>query len=70
MKDSPRWASLIPEITITADGVCWHPVAADHDDQLVTREIFPLSPVIAEVRRRRVEHRNRADAAARRSPCA
>lgn len=63
-------ASLIPEITITADGVCWHPVAADHDDQLLTREIFPLSPVVAEVRRRRVEHRNRADAAARRSPCA
>ncbi|MBA3529578.1 MAG: hypothetical protein H0T91_09775 [Propionibacteriaceae bacterium] len=50
--------------------VYWHPVAADHDDHLGTREIFPLSPVIAEVRRRFVEHGNRADAAARRFPCA
>lgn len=62
--------SLIPEVTITADGVYWHPVAADHDDQLVTREIFPLGPVIKEVRRRFVEHRLRADAAASWFPCA
>jgi hypothetical protein len=26
--------SLIPEVTVTADGVYWHPVSADHDDQL------------------------------------
>lgn len=62
--------SLIPEVTITAEGVYWHPVAADHDDQLVSREIFPLRPVIAEVRRRFVEHRARADAAAQWFPCA
>jgi uncharacterized Fe-S cluster-containing radical SAM superfamily protein len=62
--------SLIPEVTITAEGVYWHPVAADHDDQLVSREIFPLSPVIAEVRRRFVEHRARANAAAQWFPCA
>ena len=24
------------------DGVYWHPVGADHEDQLVTRDIFPL----------------------------
>jgi len=62
--------SLIPEVTITADGVYWHPVGADHDDQLVTRDIFPLGDTIAEVRRRFVEHRARADAAAQWFPCA
>ena len=62
--------SLSPEVTITADGVYWHPVAADHDDQLVTRDIFALSGAITEVRRRFVEHRSRADAAAQWFPCA
>ena len=62
--------SLSPEVTVTADGVYWHPVAADHDDQLVTRDIFPLSGAITEVRRRFVEHRSRADAAAQWFPCA
>jgi organic radical activating enzyme/TusA-related sulfurtransferase len=36
-------SDLVPEITITADGVYWHPVAAGDDDMLVTREVFPLS---------------------------
>jgi pyruvate-formate lyase-activating enzyme len=62
--------SLIPEVTITADGVYWHPVSADHDDQLVTRELFPLRDAITEVQRRFVEHRARADAAAQWFPCA
>jgi len=62
--------SLIPEVTITADGVYWHPVAADHLDQLVSRQIFPLSLAIAEVRSRFVEHRARANAAAQWFPCA
>ena len=35
--------TLIPEVTVTADGVYWHPVAADHDDQLVTRELVPAA---------------------------
>jgi pyruvate-formate lyase-activating enzyme len=61
---------LIPEVTVTADGVYWHPVAADHDDQLVTRQVFPLSAGIAEVRRRFVAYRQRADAAAAWFPCA
>ncbi len=38
--------SLIPEVTVTADGVYWHPVSADHDDQLVTHDIFPLQHAI------------------------
>jgi pyruvate-formate lyase-activating enzyme len=62
--------SLIPEITITADGVYWHPVSADHDDQLVTRELFPLRDAIDEVKRRFVAHRTRADTAAQWFPCA
>ncbi len=62
--------SLIPEITVTADGVYWHPVSADHDDQLVTRELFPLADAIDEVKRRFVAHRSKADAAAQWFPCA
>ena len=44
-------ADLIPEITITADGVYWHPVGADDEDMLVTREIFPLADAFDAVRR-------------------
>ncbi len=62
--------SLIPEVTVTADGVYWHPVSADHDDQLVTRELFPLRAAIDEVTRRFVAHRAKADAAAQWFPCA
>ena len=36
-------ADLVPEITITADGVYWHPVGAEDVDLLVTAEIFPLA---------------------------
>jgi hypothetical protein len=42
---------LVPEVTITADGVYWHPVGAEDDDLLVTRDIFPLSESFAAVRR-------------------
>lgn len=42
---------LVPEITITAEGVYWHPVGAEDEDLLVTREIFPLSDAFAAVRR-------------------
>ncbi|MBG6108611.1 radical SAM protein [Frigoribacterium sp. CG_9.8] len=62
--------SLIPEVTITADGVYWHPVAADHDDQFVTRDIFPLADAIAEITRRFVAHRRAADSIAEWFPCA
>jgi hypothetical protein len=44
-------ADLVPEITITADGVYWHPVGADDADLLVTRNIFPLAESFAAVRR-------------------
>jgi hypothetical protein len=43
-------ADLVPEVTITANGVYWHPVGAEDDDLLVTRDIFPLSESFAAVR--------------------
>lgn len=62
--------SLVPEVTITADGVFWHPVGADHDDQLVTRDLFALRDAIEETRRLLVLHGTRADAAVQWFPCA
>jgi pyruvate-formate lyase-activating enzyme/TusA-related sulfurtransferase len=44
-------ADLVPEITITADGVYWHPVGAEDKDLLVTRDIFPLADAFAAARR-------------------
>ena len=44
-------SDLLPEVTITAEGVYWHPVGAEDADLLVTREIFPLSESFAAVRR-------------------
>jgi hypothetical protein len=44
-------ADLVPEVTVTADGVYWHPVGAEDADLLVTRDIFPLSGSFAAVRR-------------------
>ncbi|MCC3761959.1 radical SAM protein [Glycomyces sp. TRM65418] len=62
--------SLIPEVTVTADGVWWHPVAAEHEDQLVTRDLFPLGAAIEQVRRRFAEYRRESDTAAQRFTCA
>jgi pyruvate-formate lyase-activating enzyme/TusA-related sulfurtransferase len=58
-------ADLVPEITITADGVYWHPVGADDEDLLVTRDIFPLEAAFAAVRlavEREREHASRVAA--------
>ena len=43
-------ADLIPEVTITAEGVFWHPVGAEDNDLLVSRQIFPLADSFAAVR--------------------
>jgi organic radical activating enzyme len=43
-------ADLVPEVTITAAGVYWHPVGADDPDMLVTSNIFPLGEAFAAVR--------------------
>jgi len=63
-------ATLQPEVTVTADGVYWHPVGADDDDQLVTTEAFPLIDAIAAVRDRYVGYRRQADDVARAFVCA
>src|SRR5580704_10537868 len=55
-------ADLAPEITITAQGVYWHPVGAADADMLVTPDIFPLTDSFAAVRRaleRESQHRRR-----------
>lgn len=44
-------ADLLPEVTITAEGVYWHPVGAEDADFLVATEIFPLAESFAAVRR-------------------
>jgi pyruvate-formate lyase-activating enzyme len=62
--------TLLPEVTVTADGVYWHPVAADHPDQLVSTTLFPLADAINEIQRRFTEYRLTAATAAQRFPCA
>jgi hypothetical protein len=55
-------ADLVPEVTITAEGVYWHPVGAEDVDLLVTPDIFPLTESFAAVRRafdREGEHGNK-----------
>jgi pyruvate-formate lyase-activating enzyme/TusA-related sulfurtransferase len=55
-------ADLVPEVTITADGVFWHPVGAEDGDLLVSREIFPLAESFATVRQsfdREHDHQHR-----------
>ena len=53
---------LLPEVTITAEGVYWHPVGAEDTDLLVSHDIFPLAESFAAVRRafdREGEHANK-----------
>jgi uncharacterized radical SAM superfamily Fe-S cluster-containing enzyme len=61
---------LVPEVTITAEGVYWHPVGAEDDDLLVTRDIFPLSESFAAVRRAFDREREHANKLARIFNCA
>ena len=41
--------TLVPEVTVTADGIYWHPVAATDERALVARQIEPLAPVLDRV---------------------
>ena len=61
---------LIPEVTITAAGVYWHPVGAEDNDLLVRREIFPLSESFAAVHRAFDREREHANKLARIFNCA
>ena len=44
-------ADLVPEITITVEGVYWHPVGAEDADLFLRPDIFPLAESFAAVRR-------------------
>jgi len=63
-------ADLVPEVTITAEGVYWHPVGAEDNDLLVTRDIFPLAESFAAVRTAFDREREHADRLARIFNCA
>ncbi len=63
-------ASLVPEITVTAEGVYWHPVAATDEDALVTRRIEPLTPALDEISRVFADQWAHAASAAQLFPCA
>lgn len=46
-------ATLAPEVTVSIDGVFWHPLAAPGDeDMLVSRDIFPLTAAVDCIRER------------------
>jgi uncharacterized Fe-S cluster-containing radical SAM superfamily protein len=62
--------SLVPEVTVTAEGVYWHPVAATDDQALVTRQIEPLIPALDEVSRLFAEQWAVAATKAALFPCA
>jgi MoaA/NifB/PqqE/SkfB family radical SAM enzyme len=40
--------NLIPEITVTLDGIYWHPLATDAD-MLISRKLFPLSEAVQKI---------------------
>jgi pyruvate-formate lyase-activating enzyme len=63
-------ASLVPEITVTAEGVYWHPVAATDEDALVTKQIEPLTPALNEISRAFAEQWAHVAGAAQLFPCA
>ncbi len=41
---------LIPELTVTSQGVYWHPVGATDDDFLISKQISPLSAALDQAR--------------------
>jgi MoaA/NifB/PqqE/SkfB family radical SAM enzyme len=44
--------SLIPEVTVTRNGIYWHPLASPSSrDMLVTKDIFPLSAAVTCIRK-------------------
>ncbi len=62
--------TLVPELTVTADGIYWHPVAATDDMALLTRRIDPLGPALDEMTKLFAEQWARTGAAAALFPCA
>jgi uncharacterized Fe-S cluster-containing radical SAM superfamily protein len=62
--------SLVPEVTVTDEGVFWHPVAATDDQALLTRQIEPLTPALDEISRLFTEQWAVAATKAALFPCA
>ena len=62
--------TLVPEVTVTADGVYWHPVAAIDQNALVTPQVEPLMPALDEISRLFAEQWAKTSAAAALFPCA
>ncbi|OBI91978.1 hypothetical protein A5661_26670 [Mycobacterium asiaticum] len=62
--------SLVPEVTVTADGVYWHPVAAMDERAMVSRTVEPLTPALDIVSRLFTEQWAEAAEAAALFPCA
>jgi sulfatase maturation enzyme AslB (radical SAM superfamily) len=65
-----RRESLLPEITVTADGVYWHPVAASDERALVSREIEPLRRALDEIYRQYCHQWAHTQSTVRLFPCA
>jgi hypothetical protein len=63
-------ADLVPEVTVTARGVYFHPVGADDDDFFVTSDVLPLARAIELVRAAYERERTHADALASVFHCA
>lgn len=63
-------ADLVPELTITSDGVFWHPVGAADEDLLLTPEIFPLQAAFDRAREAVARERAYGDRLARVFNCA
>lgn len=62
--------AVIPEVTVTAEGVYWHPVAATDPDMLITTAILPLQAAIDQVTTRFYAQRESAATASELFPCA
>ncbi len=62
--------SLVPEVTVTAEGVYWHPVTATDEQALVTPTIEPLTPALETIKRQFAEQWARASESASLFPCA
>lgn len=62
--------SLVPEVTVTAEGVYWHPVAATDERALVSSTVEPLTPSLTEISRLFIEQWARAAESAALFPCA
>ncbi len=62
--------TLVPEVTVTAEGVYWHPVAAIDEHALITCQIHSIAPALDEASRLFAEHWAASSEATALFPCA